>query len=179
MPDEKETQKKVDYLYHVDQEASANAYFDTELSGETVRIQVTARYGSSSEKIVKTVGALIDAYAVLRELYPRAIPAPAEPTRVPLDENGNEAPQVKVATAGRLSIEMKDGKTWYKVMDAVFAPNEKGTKYGITVWPEVLKAASLDVSNPAALPNISGWHVDYVCNDKGYPQKVTRLLPPK
>lgn len=106
-----------------------------------------------------------------------ANPPPAEPTRQPIDDGGNELPDVKTARAGRLSVEMKDGKYFYKVMDAVFMPGEKSTKYGINVWPEVLKAAKLDVSNPAVMPEISGWRVDYICNEKGYPGKVTRLLP--
>lgn len=106
-------------------------------------------------------------------------PAPQEPTRQPIDDSGNELPDVKTATAGRLSWEVHDGKSSYKVMDAVFAPGERGTKYGITVWPEVLKAAGLNVEMGQPVPNISGWRVDYVLNEKGYPQKVTRLLPPK
>lgn len=101
-----------------------------------------------------------------------------EPVRTPIDDNGNALPDVKSAVAGRLSWEVHDGKTSYKVLDAVFPAGEKGTKYGITVWPEVLKAAGLTMEQGQPVPNISGWRVDYICNDKGYPAKVIRLLPP-
>lgn len=105
--------------------------------------------------------------------------ATKEPTRVSIDDSGKEQPQVKVATAGRLSIETKDGKYYYKVADAIFAQGERGTKFGISVYPEVLRAANLDVREGQPVPNINGWRVDYVLNEKGYPWKVTRLLPPK
>ena len=140
--------------------------------------------GWSGSAVLDAVNKAIEAITAANGHNPshRApIPAPQnnEPVRVPLDEHGNEQPAVKVASAGRLSWEAKDGKTWFKVMDIVVAAGEKGTKYGVTVWPEVLKAAGLDVSDTSNLPDIHGWRVDYVCNDKGYPQKVTRLLPPK
>lgn len=171
------------YLYQVDQQVSVNAYFETEIGGETVRFQLTARYGATAEKIAKTLRTTIEAYQGLRQEFPRQVvtppTAPTEPTRHPIDDSGNEQPQVLTATAGRLSIEMKDGRYYYKVMDAVFPPGARGTKFGITVWGEVLQAAKLDVSDPQQMPNINGWRVDYVLNEKGYPAKVTRLLPPK
>jgi hypothetical protein len=97
----------------------------------------------------------------------------------PVDEGGNDLPEVKTAIAGRLSVEMKDNKYYYKIMDAVFGHGEKGTKYGIAVYPEVLAAANLDVTPGNPVPVITNWRVDYICNDKGYPWKVTRLLAPK
>ena len=173
---------KMEYTYSVEQEASVNSYFDLEIGGETARFQITARYGTTPEKIVKTVDALITAYSNLRELYPRNLatvsqPSPFdEPKRVALDERGNEI-TIKTITADRLSVSMKDGKYYYKVIGKPF------TEYGITVWPEVFEAAGLTVK-PDALPNIAGWYVEYSekpANDKGkvWPDKVTRLLPPK
>ncbi len=173
---------KMDYTYNVEQEASVNSYFDVEIGGETARLQITARYGTTAEKIIKTVDALITAYGTLRELHPRNFPAPSqpnpfgEPERVALDDHGNEI-KIKSITAERLSVSMKDGKYYYKVVGKPF------TEYGITVWPEVFEAVGLEVK-PDALPNIAGWYVEYTekpANDKGkiWPDKVTRLLPPK
>jgi hypothetical protein len=169
------------YHYQVDQQVSINGFFDVEIGGETVKFQVTNRYGATPEKIAKTVKTAIEAFALLRQEYPRQVmqPAPQEPTRQPIDDSGNALPEVLTATAGRLSWEVHDGRTSYKVMDAIFAPGAKGTKYGITVWPEVLKQAGLSVDAGQPTPNIAGWIVNYICNEKGYPQKVTRLLPPK
>lgn len=173
-----------DYHYQVDQQVSVNAFVDVDINGETVRFQVTNRYGSTPEKIIKTTMASIEAYTALRQQFPRQLvqtPAPQEPQYEPIDDGGNKLPEVKTATAGRLSIEMKDGRFYYKVMDAVFAPGERGTKFGVSVYPEVLQAAGLTVNHehPDQLPVITGWRVDYVCNEKGYPQKVTRLIPNK
>lgn len=112
-------------------------------------------------------------------IVPVAAPGSNEPVYVPVDTAVNVQPQIRVATAGRLSVEMKDGKYFYKVADAVFAPGERGTKYGISVYPEVLVAAQLNIAPGQPVPNISGWRVDYLLNEKGYPWKVVRLLPAK
>ena len=161
---------------------SVNMFLKNEVMG---RLQFTFRGATSDEWGI--VLADVDRFAhYMREkgwkfdgeLPAQTIPQ-SEPVRVPVDDGGNEQPSVKVATAGRLSIEMKDGKYFYKVADAIFAQGERGTKYGIAVYPEVLSAAQLDVREGQPVPNIAGWRVDYILNEKGYPWKVTRLLPPK
>jgi hypothetical protein len=174
-----------DYHYQVDQQVSVNAFIEIPVLDEIVKFQVTTRYGATPEKIVNTTEAAILAYQKLRTDYPmpeRTIPAPqapAEPVRQPIDDSGSDLPAVKVAIGGRLSWELKDGKYNYKVLDAVFAAGERGTKYGINVYPEVLAAANLIVDAGQPTPSIAGWRVEYILNDKGYPGKVTRLLPPK
>lgn len=102
---------------------------------------------------------------------------PQELTRQPIDDSGNDLPTVKRAVAGRLSFDVKDGKTYYKIMDATFAAGNRGTKYGVTVWPETLTAAGLELVEGQPAPDLNGWTFEYVENEKGYPQKVTRLLP--
>jgi hypothetical protein len=59
-----------DYHYQVDQQVSVNAFFEADVEGETVKFQVTSRYGSTPEKIVKTTEAAIEAYKILRAAYP-------------------------------------------------------------------------------------------------------------
>lgn len=163
---------------------SMNMYLSNEHMG---RVQFTFRGATSDEWgiVLEDVGRFA-AYMKEKgwrfdgESKPQAVavnPSDGEIKYIPVDDHGNEQPAVKVAIAGRLSWEAKDGKTFFKVMDIVVAAGEKGTKYGVNVWPETLKAANLDVSDLNKLPDIHGWRIDYVCNDKGYPQKVTRLLP--
>ncbi len=165
------------YHYQTDQQVSINGYFDVEINGETVKFQVTNRYGASPEKIVKTVKAAIDAFAMLRQEFPRQFIKPPEmsqePVRHPIDDSGHAIPAIQKTVAERLSVEMKDGKFYYKVIAKPY------TKFGITVWDETLKAAGVvvDHANPQNTPNISGWNVEYILNDQGKPQKVTRLLP--
>lgn len=59
------------YLYHTDQQVSVNAFIEVDVEGEPVRFQVTSRYGSTPEKIVKTTQAAIDAFKSLRASFPR------------------------------------------------------------------------------------------------------------
>jgi hypothetical protein len=80
--------------------------------------------------------------------------------------------------AERLSVEMKDSKFYYKVIGVPFV------KHGVTVWPEVLEAAGIQIdhSNPGNPPNIAGWKAEYIekVGTNGMtPAKVTRLLPGK
>lgn len=59
------------FNYSVDQQVSVNAFIDVEVNGEPVKFQITSRYNSTAEKIVKTAKAAIDAYAQLRAEYQR------------------------------------------------------------------------------------------------------------
>ena len=73
---------EMDFIYQVDQQVSVNAFIDIDINGEPVRFQITNRYNSSAEKIVKTTTAAIEAFAALRAQYPRSVqipqPKPAE-----------------------------------------------------------------------------------------------------
>ena len=169
---------KQDYIYHTDQHASVNAFLDVDLGGETFKLQITARYGASAEKISATTNALISALAKLREEHPKpekSIPTP-EPVRVNVDTTGNEQPEVKTFTADKLSVSMSDGKYYFKVVGKPF------TQYGIPIWEEALKACNIDVTPGQPVPDVAGWRADYVeyqSKDGKKRMKVTRLLPPK
>lgn len=156
---------------------STNLYLNHTASG---RVQFTFRgaHAGDWQEVMVTVhdflaymhqqGWLMDGEA--QEAKKSAVtPFDPEPVRTNLDGDGNE---VKTFTADRLSVETKDGKTYYKVIGTPF------TKYGVNVWPEVLEAAGID-----GTANIAGWRADYVTKvtDKGQtvPAKVVRLLPPK
>ena len=172
-----------DYHYQVDQQVSVNAFLDVDLIGETVRFQVTNRYGATTEKITKTVRANIEAYKLLRQEFPRQLAqpqkqqthvGPPEPEYVPVDDGGYNLPPVQRFTAEKLSVRMEDGKFFYKVMGGNF------TQYGISVWPEVLQAANLP-TDTANMPSINGWIAEYTETQKDGKtrRKVTRLLPSK
>jgi hypothetical protein len=171
---------KQDYHYQVDQQVSVNSFLDVPIDGETVRFQVTNRYGASPEKIVKTVRANIEAYTILRQAFPRMIVQPnipSEPRYQDIDDGGSDLPPVNSFIAEKLSVSYHDGKFYTKVMGG------KWSQYGITIWDEVLEKAGIkiDVSNPQNVPSINGWRADYVeeIKDGKTRRKITRLLPPK
>lgn len=72
---------KIEYTYQVEQKASANVYFDCDINGEAVRLQLTARHGATPEQLVSTADALIAAYSALREKSP--LPSRPVPAAVP------------------------------------------------------------------------------------------------
>lgn len=177
MLEQQSNELKQDYHYQVDQQVSVNSFLDVPIDGETVRFQVTNRYGASPEKIVKTVRANIEAYSILRQAFPRnvvqpSIPTPPPPSYYDVDEGGNDALWF---TAEKLVVDMHDGKFFFKVLGGKF------TKFGINVWDEVLKAAGIkiDMNNPQNVPNINGWRADYIeeVKDSKTRRKVTRLQP--
>jgi hypothetical protein len=100
-----------------------------------------------------------------------------EPIHQPIDDGGNAMPEVKSFIADKLSVSMNNGKYYYKVIGGVFK------QYGVTVWPEILVLAGLNVSEGQPVPNIAGWRAEYIEEDGKEPgkkrMKVTRLLPPK
>lgn len=88
--------------------------------------------------------------------------------------------QTAVSVAGgfpadELTATVNDGKRYWKVRGGQFA------KFGVTVWPETLKAAGFDPDalDPMKPVSLAGWTAWYVVNEEGKAQKVTRLEPPK
>lgn len=79
---------KQQFTYAVDQQVSVNAFIDIDIEGENVRFQITSRYNSTADKIVKTTKEAIAAFAALRVEYPRTerTPAPAQPTQTQTGE---------------------------------------------------------------------------------------------
>lgn len=71
------TQSEVKHLFNEDQIVSANAYFEADIDGESVKLQVTARYGSNAQTIADQIKALVEGYRLARQLYPRAVNSPA------------------------------------------------------------------------------------------------------
>jgi len=74
--------------------------------------------------------------------------------------------------ADTLAATLADGKTYWKIKGGRFS------KWGINVWPEVLKSAgydtdTLDVRQPV---NMQGWTAYYTEDENGKPTKVTQLV---
>lgn len=101
---------------------------------------------------------------------------PTEPEYIPVDDHGSEVREPKSFTAESLVVSMANGKYYHKVMGGPFK------KFGVSVWPEVLEACGLDVSDPTKLPNIAGYFAAYIEKEKDgkfVPDKIVRLMPPK
>lgn len=77
-------------------------------------------------------------------------------------------------TAESLSATMDKGKTYWKVQGGMFS------KFGVTVWPEVLAGAGFETEqmNPAKVYDLTGYTAVYVLNEEGKAQKVIQLIPP-
>lgn len=76
--------------------------------------------------------------------------------------------------AEKMTATVNDGKAYWKVRGGVFS------KFGVTVWPEVLSAAGFDpeAMNPMTIYDLTGWTAVYILNEEGNAQKVVQLLPP-
>jgi hypothetical protein len=134
--------------------------------------------GWSGGKVIESVQKAEAKIAELGGMAPtkQRVPVSNEPVRVAIDDSGKELPQIKNFIAEKLSFSNVDGKVYWKVKGGVF------TQYGVTVWPETLKAAGLDISEGKPAPDVNGWiaeFIEYEKDGKMKPQKVTRLLPPK
>lgn len=95
----------------------------------------------------------------------KALPAPATQTRNQLQA---DALSFKAET---LEKSTKGDKTYYKVKGGKF------TKFGVTVWPEVLAEAGFDLDTLAGVTSMAGYTAHYILNEKGDPAKVIGLEP--
>ena len=67
------TPTEVKHLFNEDQISSANAYFDVDIDGEAVKLQITARFGSTPQVISDQVKAIVEGYRMARQNYPRPV----------------------------------------------------------------------------------------------------------
>lgn len=111
---------------------------------------------------------------------PEPAPVPAPSTQAtPLSQppypasrpaaNGSAAPAGALTfAADTLSVKVEEGKTFFKVKGGKFS------KFGVTVWPEVLEAAGIDPQHiPVAGLSLKGWTAHYTETDGR--QKVVHL----
>lgn len=92
-----------------------------------------------------------------------AQPAENPVSGTPLDNNS------QVFDAETLSAETKEGKTYWKVKGGQW------TKFGVTVWGEVLMQAGFHSLDPMKPYDLHGWRATCALNENGKPNKVTRL----
>lgn len=85
-------------------------------------------------------------------------------------QQANNAPDGSFA-ASEMICTVSEGKAYWKVKGGQF------TKFGVTIWPEVLQAAGFDPDtlNPMKPVSLAGYTAHYVLNDEGKAQKVTAL----
>lgn len=77
------TSPDVKHLFNEEQITSANVYFEADIDGESVKIQLTARFGSSPQLVADQAKALIEGYRLARQAYPR----PSRPASVATPES--------------------------------------------------------------------------------------------
>jgi len=66
---------------------------------------------------------------------------------------------------------MNKGNTYWKVKGGKFS------KYGVTIWPEVLAEAgfNVDALDPAQVYSLDGYEAMYITKEDGKPDKVVKL----
>lgn len=98
-------QPEMDFTYAVDQQVSVNAFLEVEINGEAVKFQITSRYNSSADKIVKTAKAAIEAYSALRAEFPKPTIAASQ-----RQESGESKKfELKPVPAAELPEELPEG----------------------------------------------------------------------
>ena len=73
--------------------------------------------------------------------------------------------------AAELEGSTRGDKTYWKVKGGKFS------KYGVTIWPEVLEEAGFNVNDldPATVYSLAGYTARYVTKEDGKPDKVIKL----
>ena len=170
---------EMEFMYQVDQQVSVNAFIDIDINGESVRFQITNRYNSSAEKIVKTTTAAIEAFTALRAQYPRSVQPPqskpAEHKQEFKEEHAGTYEDPRSFKAVAVVVSMTDGKQYFKVK----GEDGKFPKFPVTVWSEVLEKAGID---PNKIDMKDGHALNcpayYIVNEKGNPAKVIAFGEP-
>lgn len=98
-----------------------------------------------------------------------AAPPPPEQQAATRHENGGADGSF---AAEKLVGNVSEGKISWKVKGGKFS------KFGVTIWPEVLEASGLypDQLDPMQQYNLAGYTAYFVNTEEGKPQKVTRLV---
>ena len=136
-------------------EAPASLNFTASLHGFPV--QITLRDQDEDN--------LIDRFARLVEILETeyGVKAPGKPGELAFD-------------AEKLVPNVNDGTVYWKIKGGNFQ------KWGVTVWPEVLRKAGLnpDELDPINGLDLTGWTAVYIVDpEKGHPKKVVELRPPQ
>jgi hypothetical protein len=104
---------KQEFTYAVDQQVSVNAFIDIDVNGENVRFQITNRYNSTAEKIVKVTEAAIEAFALLRTAHPKPVGTPAV-VRSEAVQGEKKPFELKPVPAGELPEGLPEGIECFK-----------------------------------------------------------------
>lgn len=101
---------KTSFNYAVEQQVSVNAFIDVEINGEAVKFQITSRYNSTPDKIVKTTKAAIEAFAQIRSEYPRPFKIVVAP-----EESGEKKKfELRPVPAAELPEGLPEGGEYFK-----------------------------------------------------------------
>lgn len=100
-------------------------------------------------------------------------PPAASSTKANAQTNGTHADSGLAFRVDLLEGQVQNGKASWK------AKGGKFTQYGVTVYPEVLKAAGLTIADGHNFAANGEWIATYVLGDKGKPYKVIELTKAK
>lgn len=100
----------------------------------------------------------------------KALPSPAVST------SSNQLPSDALTFKAETLTKSTDGdKTYYKVKEV---KGGQFSRYGVTVWPEVLVAAGFDLDTLTGETSLAGYIAHYILPDNGKPAKVIGLEQP-
>jgi hypothetical protein len=184
--------KDYDYQYQVDQQVSINAFFDAPIDNELVRFQVTSRYGSSPEKIVKTTEAAIEAYKELRAAHPLpekvAAPAPVAPAAAPAKQTVTTPAPTGTQTLliKKMKVEPQpDGKVklalfseGHKYADLFMSMGLDATLKALDGTGQAWEAKHLSVAAEFDVSFYADWKNSDKLNTRGNPYKNVIALHP-
>ena len=104
-----------------------------------VKAEVEAEVASflNGNPTVDEIAEALGAEVVTAKELEAPVPPPPEPVSVPIDENGNEKKFEEIVVDYFIVMAKKDGEKYAK------AYNKKYHKFGVTVWPEVMKESSI------------------------------------
>jgi len=122
----------------------------------------------TNEELIKEQGDL-KAFGVVPKAVGRQPESPVSPDTPPTK---SAAPKQELMfDAVELEGSTKGDRTYWKVKGGKFS------KYGVTIWPEVLEAADFAVEelDPARTYDLEGYTAYYVEKDDGKPDKVVNL----
>lgn len=104
------------------------------------------------------------------EVIPDVVSLPEPPIVQHTPQSPQTSQQSNTLTFAAESLEttVNNGKYYHKVKGGHFS------KFGITVWQEVLEAVGLMNLDPMKTYSMKGWHAEYILKD-GKPEKIVKL----
>jgi hypothetical protein len=171
------------------EQASTNFYWTWDTNGQIFSLQTTVRGVLTFEQVQAHIKTAMEAVAhvqslggiasrkgggaeqpVSKEPLPMVIPPAGTGDIAPKEQPAQPASDDLSFVTEAISVSVNNEKKFFKVKGG------KYSKFGVTVWPEVLHAVGMNVENAEAKEYpFPGYKATFVMNDKGKPSKVITL----